>query len=265
MRSLIIPTHLETLGMPFRGNILGVHVSAINIDQALETIGGWLARREPNYVCVTPAHVVMDCWRNPDLRIVVNHSGLTTPDGMSIVWLLKLHGYHDVGRVSGTDLMREVCRVSETRSWRHFFYGGAPGVADALAGRLRTSSPKLQIAGIYSPPFRPLTEAEDRAVIERINASNADILWIGISSPRQDAWMADHLGKINAPVMIGVGAAFDFLSGRKRQAPPWIQRAGMEWLFRLASEPRRLWRRYAEYPFFAMLVIAQTLGLTRYD
>ena len=248
-----------------RVNILGTHVSAINMAQALETISGWLVRREPNYVCVTPAHVVMDCRRNPGLRTVVNNSGLTTPDGMSIVWLLKLHGCRNVSRVCGTDLMREVCRISDAKRWRHFFYGGAPGVADALADKLHAGFPSLQIAGTYTPPFRPLTEVEDRAVVDRINASNADIVWVGISSPRQDVWMAEHLGKINAPVMIGVGAAFDFLSGRKRQAPRSIQRAGMEWLFRLASEPRRLWRRYAQYPLFAALVLLQATGITRYD
>jgi N-acetylglucosaminyldiphosphoundecaprenol N-acetyl-beta-D-mannosaminyltransferase len=251
--------------MASRGNILGIHIDAINMGQALETIGGWLARRESHYVCVTPAHVVMDCRRDPGLRAVINNSGLTTPDGMSIVWLLKLRGFRNVGRVSGPDLMTAVCRVSETRRWRHFFYGGAPGVAEALAGRLRTGFPKLQIAGSYCPPFRPLSAVEDRDAVDRINASNADIVWMGISSPRQDAWMAEHIGKINAPVMIGVGAAFDFLSGRKRRAPRWIQRAGMEWLFRLASEPRRLWRRYAQYPLFVALALLQATGITRYD
>jgi N-acetylglucosaminyldiphosphoundecaprenol N-acetyl-beta-D-mannosaminyltransferase len=251
--------------MPIRTNILGVHVSAINMDQALQTIDGWLTRRESRYVCVTPAHVVMDAYWNPRLRPILNRSGMTTPDGMSIVWLLKLHGQSTVSRVCGTDLMREICRVSATRRWRHFFYGGAPGVADGLSDRLRADFPGLPVAGAYSPPFRPLTETEDRAVVERINASRADIVWIGISSPRQDQWMSEHLGKIDAPVMIGVGAAFDFLSGRKPQAPRWIQRAGMEWLFRLASEPRRLWRRYAQYPLFIILVLLQSAGILRYD
>jgi N-acetylglucosaminyldiphosphoundecaprenol N-acetyl-beta-D-mannosaminyltransferase len=251
--------------MEHRINILGVHVSAINMDQALEILGGWLSRREPHYVCVTPAHVVMDGYWNPQLRPILNGSGLTTPDGMSIVWLLKLHGFPRAGRVCGTDLMNEVCSASDLRSRRHFLYGGAPGVADALADRLRTRFPGIQIAGTYTPPFRPLTDTEDRAVVERINASRADIVWIGISSPRQDTWMAEHLGKIDAPVMVGVGAAFDFLSGRKRQAPRWIQRIGLEWLFRLASEPRRLWRRYAQYPLFVLLVLLQVLGITRYD
>jgi N-acetylglucosaminyldiphosphoundecaprenol N-acetyl-beta-D-mannosaminyltransferase len=248
-----------------RLNILGVHVSAINMCQALETIDGWLARRESHYVCVTPAHVIMDCYWNPDLRSLFNASGLTTPDGMSIVWLLKLHGYRNVSRVYGADLMLEVCRISEAKQWRHFFYGGAPSVADALADRLLARFPHLQIAGIYSPPFRPLTDAENRAITERINASQADIVWIGISSPKQEQWMAAHSGTVGAPVMIGVGAAFDFLSGRKKQAPAWVQRAGLEWLFRLGSEPRRLWRRYSQYPLFVLLVFFQAIGLMRYD
>lgn len=251
--------------MPVRANILGTRVSAVNMGQALETIDGWLARREPNYVCVTPAHVVMDGYWNPEVRGWINRAGMATPDGMGIVWLLKLRGHRGVGRVYGADLMLEVSRISEARPWRHFFYGGAPGTPELLIGRLKGKFPGLRIAGAYSPPFRPLTDAEDREIVEKINASKADILWVGISSPKQEQWMAGHLGKLRAPVMIGVGAAFDFLSGRKRQAPRWIQRAGMEWLFRLASEPRRLWRRYAQYPLFGLLVCLQAIGVTRYD
>jgi N-acetylglucosaminyldiphosphoundecaprenol N-acetyl-beta-D-mannosaminyltransferase len=248
-----------------RLNILGTRVSAINMGQAVDTIADWFARRDPHYICVTPAHVVMDCYWNPSLRKLFNESGLTTPDGMSIVWLLKFHGYRNVSRVYGADLMLEVCRFSEDKQWRHFFYGGAPGVADALADRLLARFPKLQIAGTYSPPFRPLTEAEDMDVRQRIAASHADIVWVGISSPKQEQWMAEHIGKMNASVLIGVGAAFDFLSGRKRQAPRWVQRSGLEWLFRLATEPGRLWRRYAQYPLFVVLVLLQAIGLTRYD
>jgi N-acetylglucosaminyldiphosphoundecaprenol N-acetyl-beta-D-mannosaminyltransferase len=251
--------------MHLKVNILGIHVSAINMCQALETIDGWLTRRESHYVCVTPAHVIMDCYWKPSLRKLFNGSGMTTPDGMSIVWLLKLHGYRNVSRVYGADLMLEVCRISEAKRWRHFFYGGAPGVADVLSERLLDRFPNLQIAGTYSPPFRPLAPGEDEAAIKQINDSRTDILWVGIGSPKQEQWMAEHTGKVSAPVMIGVGAAFDFLSGRKRQAPVWIQRAGLEWLFRLASEPRRLWRRYSQYPLFVALVFLQIIGLTRYD
>jgi N-acetylglucosaminyldiphosphoundecaprenol N-acetyl-beta-D-mannosaminyltransferase len=255
----------ENSSLDSRLNILGTRVSAINMGQALETITDWLARREPHYVCVTPAHVVMDCRRDSGLRKAVNRSGMTTPDGMSIVWLLKFHGYRNVDRVYGPDLMLEVCRLSETKNWRHFLYGGAPGVADTLAGKLRARFPILQIVGTYSPPFRSLTEAEDEDIRQRIATSQADIVWIGISSPKQEQWMAEHIGRVNAPVLVGVGAAFDFLSGRKPQAPVWIQHAGLEWLFRLASEPRRLWRRYSQYPLFILLVFFQAIGITRYD
>jgi N-acetylglucosaminyldiphosphoundecaprenol N-acetyl-beta-D-mannosaminyltransferase len=147
--------------------------------------------------------------------------------------------------------MLETCRLSVERGWRHFLYGGGEGVAEELAARMQAHFPGLQIIGTYCP----LTGAEDRDVMDRIAASRADIVWVGISPPRQDQWMAQHTGKAKAPVLIGVGAAFDFLSGRKKQAPRWAQRAGMEWLFRLASEPRRLWRRYAQYLLFGLMVL----------
>ncbi len=162
-----------------RVNILGIRISAVNMRQALELISGWVARREPQYVCATAAHVIMDCRKSPALRGVINNSGMTAPDGMSLVWLLRFHGYRDAGRVYGADLMLEICGVSEKKNWRHFFYGGAPGVAEELTNRLKTKFPNLQIAGTYAPPFRPLTEAEDHALIERIKASHADILWVG--------------------------------------------------------------------------------------
>lgn len=232
--------------------------------QALETIESWVAQRHPNYICVTPAHGVMDCQRDPSLRRIFNSSGLTTPDGMAIVWLLKLHGYAHVSRVYGPDLMLAVCEQSVQRGYRHFLYGGAPGVAEALAAKLQARLPGLQIAGVYSPPFRPLTPDEDRAVVQQINAAQTDIVWVGISTPKQERWMSEHLGQLTAPVMVGVGAAFDFLSGRKKQAPRWMQRSGLEWLFRLATEPRRLWRRYLQYPRFVVLVLAQLAGFKQY-
>jgi N-acetylglucosaminyldiphosphoundecaprenol N-acetyl-beta-D-mannosaminyltransferase len=251
--------------MPFRANILGVHISAINMPQAVAAVEDWIARRERQYVCVTPAHVVMDGYWNPEVRGWINQAGLATPDGMGIVWLLKAKGHRSVSRVYGPDLMLTLCEDGLARGRRHYFYGGEPGVAKTLAAHLTDRYPGLLVTGTFSPPFRPSTPAEDSAVIQRINDAKADILWIGIGSPRQEQWMAEHLGKINVPVMIGVGAAFDFLSGRKRQAPRWVQRAGMEWLFRLANEPRRLWRRYAQYPLFFLLVLMQVLRITRYD
>lgn len=241
-----------------RVNLLGVQVSAINIPQALEAIDGWIHNGQSNYVCVTSAHPVMECYDHPDIKDIFNSSGLTTPDGMPLVWWLRWHGQRHVDRVYGPDLMLAVCQESIEKGYRHFLYGGAPGVAEALSDSLKSRFPGLQITGCYTPPFRELTPEEDRLVISQIEASQADIVWVGISSPRQDCWMSEHVGRVGAPVLIGVGAAFDFLSGLKRQAPKWIQRSGFEWLFRLLNEPRRLWRRYLLlYPRFIFLVLGQ--------
>lgn len=249
-----------------RANILGVYVSAINLDQTVKRIDEWVYTRTANYVCVTPAHGIMECRDDSELRKIFNASGMTTPDGMSVVWILKLKGYRHVSRVYGPDLMQAVCKVSaEKEHYRHYFYGGAPGVPEQLADSLQTLYPGLCVSGVYSPPFRSLTPEEDRAVIDRINEANPDIVWVGISTPKQERWMASHLGKISAPVMIGVGAAFDFLSGNTPQAPRWMQRSGLEWLFRLGTEPRRLWRRYAQYPLFGLLLVAQALGIVDYS
>lgn len=248
-----------------RVNILGVGISAINMTQALAAFDEWIETRSQQYVCVTPAHAIMDCYRDPSLRSIFNASGLTTPDGMGVVWLLRLHGERHVGRVYGPDLMANVCRLSVEKHWRHFLYGGEPGVADCLKSKLEAQFAGIQIVGTYSPPFRPLLETEEREVIDSIRAACPDVLWIGISSPKQEQWMSQHLGVLNASVMVGVGAAFDFLSGRKRQAPRWMQRSGLEWVFRLWTEPRRLWPRYSQYPLFVLLVLAQFLGLRKYS
>ncbi len=246
-----------------RVDILGVEIDAINMGDAVGAIGGWIQRREPTYVCLVPAHSVMEARRDEEYRRTLNGSGLTTPDGMSIVWLLKLRGHRKVQRVYGPDLMLEICRVSVEAGWSHFLYGGEEGVAEDLASILESRSPGLRIAGTHSPPFRQLTPEEDAEVSRRIEQSGAEVVWVGIGSPRQERWIAEHAGKVGAPVLIGVGAAFDFLSGRKPQAPRWIQRAGLEWLFRLATEPRRLWRRYAEYPLFVLLATTDLLRSRR--
>ncbi len=174
---------------------------------------------------------------------------------MPIVWLLRARGFQHVERVYGPDLMQAVCANGLERGYRHYFYGGAEGIPERLAQRLQEQFPGLCVAGTYSPPFRALTPEEDQAVIRRIQAARPDIVWVGISSPKQEAWMYNHVERLGVPALIGVGAAFDFLSGAKRQAPRWIQRSGFEWLFRLACEPRRLWKRYLQYPRFAVLAI----------
>jgi N-acetylglucosaminyldiphosphoundecaprenol N-acetyl-beta-D-mannosaminyltransferase len=248
-----------------RANILGVGVSALNMAMALEIIEGWIERREPHYVCVTGVHGVMESQRDGELRRIHNRAGLVTPDGMPLVWLSRLQGFHHVERVYGPDLMLALCERSVAKGYRHFFYGGAEGVPEQLASVLQKRFPGLQVAGTFSPPFRSLTADEDDRIVQMINAAAPDIVWVGLSTPKQERWMAGHRERLTAPVLIGVGAAFDFLTGRKPQAPRWMQRAGLEWLFRLLTEPRRLWRRYLiNNPLFVALVVLQALGVRRY-
>lgn len=252
--------------MDERCNILGVRISPVNLPQAISTLDNWIARHQSNYVCVTPVHSVMDCYHQPDLTPIFNHSGMTTPDGMPIVWLLRGYGYKHVDRVYGPDLMREVCQQSVQKGYRHFLYGGASGVPENLADILRKTYPGLNIVGTYSPPFRALTLEEDTALVAQINATKPDIVWVGLGSPKQERWMAAHVGQIKGATLIGVGAAFDFLSGTKKQAPRWIQRSGFEWLFRLLGEPRRLGRRYlVNNPLFILLIATQLLGIKKWE
>lgn len=249
-----------------RANILGVGVSAINMEVALRTLADWITQREAHYVCVTTVHGIMESQRDEQLRRIHNAAGLVTPDGMPLVWLSRQLGFRHVDRVYGPDLLLAVCEYGVPQGYRHFFYGGAPTVADTLATRLQSRFPGLQLAGVYSPPFRPLTSAEDEEVVERINAAHPDIVWVGISTPKQERWMADHVKRLNAPALIGVGAAFDFHAGLKKQAPRWMQRNGLEWLFRLLTEPRRLWRRYLiNNPQFVWRVLLQTLNREAYQ
>jgi N-acetylglucosaminyldiphosphoundecaprenol N-acetyl-beta-D-mannosaminyltransferase len=184
---------------------------------------------------------------------------------MSIVWLLRLYGFAHVQRVYGPDLMLAVCEVSQRQHWKHFFYGGALGVPEQLVARLKFQFSDLRVVGTYSPPFRQLSPVEEEELIDRVNALHPDIIWVGIGTPKQEEWMSKYLGKLNASVLVGVGAAFDFLSGNKRQAPRWVQRSGLEWLFRLTNEPRRLWPRYIKYPYFILLILFQLIGVKRYS
>lgn len=241
-----------------RVDVLGVHVTAVDIDEAIRVIERWIDQRTGTYVCVTGAHGIIESRRRPDLRAIHNAAGMVAPDGMPLVWVARLLGHSQTRRVYGPDLMRRLSAVSEQRGYRQFYYGGGDGVADQLSRVMRQRHPALQIAGTLCPPFRPLTHDEDRAAVEVINAAQPDIVWVGLSTPKQELWMAAHQGRIMAPVMIGVGAAFDFLAGTKRQAPLWAQRSGLEWAFRLCSEPRRLWRRYCYVvPRFGVLAMRE--------
>jgi N-acetylglucosaminyldiphosphoundecaprenol N-acetyl-beta-D-mannosaminyltransferase len=243
-----------------RAVVLGVGVSAIDMDDAVAAIDRWIGERTPNYVCITGVHGVMEAQKDLHLRAIHNRAGMVTPDGMPLVWMGRRLGFSRMQRVYGPDLMRTVTALSPARGYRHFYYGGAPGVAECLAASLKKAHPGLNIVGALCPPFRPLTAEEDAAVVERINAAAPDIVWVGLSTPKQEYWMAGHISRLNAPVLIGVGAAFDFLAGSKKQAPLWMQRNGLEWLFRLSTEPRRLWRRYLRIiPGFIFLICAGSL------
>jgi N-acetylglucosaminyldiphosphoundecaprenol N-acetyl-beta-D-mannosaminyltransferase len=249
-----------------RANILGVGIHAITMAQAVEQISSWIETRARHYVSVCTVHTIMECKRDVAMRQAVNGAGLATPDGMPLVWLGRWQTNLNVTRVYGPDLMLALCQLSQQRGYTHYFYGGQPGVPELLAERLAQRFPGLKIAGSCSPPFHPLTTAEDDQLIEQINQSQADIVWVGLGTPKQDLWMATHRAQLKAAVLIGVGAAFYFHTGRIPQAPSWMQRAGLEWLFRLWQEPKRLWYRYLVYnPLFVALVLGQMLGLRKYS
>jgi N-acetylglucosaminyldiphosphoundecaprenol N-acetyl-beta-D-mannosaminyltransferase len=242
-------------GIP-RFAVLGVHLSAVDMDGALGEITRWIEEGRRHYVCVTGVHGVMEAQRDESLRLIHNHSGLTTPDGMPMVWAGRWAGYRNVRRVYGPDLMIALSERAAQRGWRCFLFGGKEGVADLTASRLAKAFPELSVVGTHSPPFRALSDAEDAELVELINRSNPDIVWVGLSTPKQERWMAAHLVKLTAPVLIGVGAAFDIHAGVVRQAPLWMQHSGLEWLFRLGTEPRRLARRYlSNNPRFVMRVL----------
>ena len=248
-----------------RVNVLGVGVSSINMPMAVDAITAAIRERRKGYVCITGVHGVMESQRNPELKRIHNDAFLVTPDGMPMVWLNKLRGKRFVERVYGPDLMLEICGISVERRFRHFFYGGTNGVTRRLKQSLESRFPGLEIVGTYEPPFRPLSATEEAELTCLVDKVRPDIVWVGISTPKQERFMAEYLAKLNTVLMIGVGAAFDMHSGEKKQCPRWLQRSGLEWFYRLCQEPRRLWRRYvANNPAFVALTICQFLGLKKF-
>ena len=227
-----------------RYDVLGVRVSATNLDLASETISAWIKNKEKQYVCVAPVSTIVECQHDDAYRKIVNDAGMVTPDGMPVVWLGKMQRVPDLERTYGPDLLLKLCGLSKEREHRHYFYGGNPQSNDRLIKVLKRRFPGIHIAGTYVPRVLKIKEKETADVIQAINQAKPDILWVGLGSPKQDQWMVDHRDELDVPVIIGVGAAFDFVSGMKKQAPRWMQKAGLEWFFRLCSEPKRLWKRY---------------------
>jgi N-acetylglucosaminyldiphosphoundecaprenol N-acetyl-beta-D-mannosaminyltransferase len=247
-------------------NVLGVRVSAVNLESATRRIVAAVREHRCEYVCVRDAHGVIRCQKDAELRSAHNRAFLVTPDGMPLVWALKRAGHSGSGRVYGPDLMLAVIEAGLSGGVRHYLYGATPETIERLQARLLAKFPGIEVVGSNAPPFRELSAREETEAVERINAANADIVWVGLGSPKQELWMARMRARLDASVLVGVGAAFDFHAGLKRQAPRIVQRSGFEWAFRLACEPRRLWRRYAMVvPSFLALTLLQRLGWRRFS
>ncbi len=251
--------------MTNRVNVLGVGISVLNLKTALAAIADAVRERRKGYICVTGVHGVMEAQDDASFKKILNESFLCTPDGMPMVWAGKLNGQREMRRVYGPDLMLDLCAWSENSGCKHFFYGGADGVAELLAQKLKLKFPKLKVVGTFTPPFRALNVDEENKLREQVGLSQPDIFWVGLSTPKQEKFMAEFLPKLDVTVMIGVGAAFDFHSGRVKQAPRWMQRSGLEWFYRLCCEPRRLAKRYFKNnPLFALKFFAQLTGLKKF-
>jgi len=225
-------------------SLLGVNVSRVNPVLAVRQICQWVIDKQRTYVCVAPVATLVDARRDPKYLQAVNGAGMVTPDGMPVVWLAKSKGCKDIARTYGPDLMLDVCNQGQDLGLRHFLYGGTESTLEKLQQKLLELYPAIKIVEAYAPPFKTGVWTEDQEIIDRINNSEADIIWVGLGSPKQDFWLQLHRPLLHAPVIVGAGAAFDFLSGVKPQAPKWMQQIGMEWFFRLCSEPKRLWKRY---------------------
>jgi N-acetylglucosaminyldiphosphoundecaprenol N-acetyl-beta-D-mannosaminyltransferase len=246
--------------------VLGVRVNAVQIPDTIRILEGWIHERgRSRYVAVTGMHGVSESRQDPRFHSALDAADLVVPDGMPLVWLGRLRGFRTLKRrVYGPELMETFCRQTGAK-YRHFFYGGAPGVADRLA-KVERERYGIRIAGTYCPPFRPLTRDEEDEVQSIIDAAAPDLLWIGLSTPKQETWMHERQGRIHVPVMLGVGAAFDLNTGRLKQAPVWMRENGLEWLFRLLAEPRRLWRRYLiSGSGFVWNVLLEVLGMRTFE
>jgi N-acetylglucosaminyldiphosphoundecaprenol N-acetyl-beta-D-mannosaminyltransferase len=243
-------------------NVLGIAINAISLDRAASTIVDMARQEKRSTVAVAAVHSVVDAQDMPEAKSAMKNATLCVPDGVPLVWLLRLNGFTDVSRVFGPDLMLETSRLMGLNRMSAYYFGGREGVADDLARRLEDDYAGLRTAGTCSPPFREMTEAEKDRIADTINAAGPDVVWIGLGSPKQERWMAEFRTRLKAPVIIGIGAAFDYNTGRLTRAPRWMQKCALEWLYRLIQEPRRLWRRYLRNnPLFLWFLFCQRYRL----
>jgi N-acetylglucosaminyldiphosphoundecaprenol N-acetyl-beta-D-mannosaminyltransferase len=245
-------------------DVLGVKVSAINLSIAVHLAGQWIAAGKPGYVCATGVHGIMEAQSDPELRHILNHAAINAPDGMPMSWVGWLQGFLTMDRVFGPDFLSAMCRLSVERGYRNFLYGGKPGVAELLSKALQARFPGLQIVGTYTPPFRNLTSREEEELAAQVRASTPHIIWVGLSTPKQERFMAQYVERLETPLLVGVGAAFDYHTGRIRDCPGWVKRAGLQWLHRLIQDPVHLWRRYLRHnPTFLWHIACQLAGFRR--
>lgn len=254
-----------TVDKTYRINVLGVGVSAINLSRAAEILIDAARSQVRGYVTVTGVHGIVEAQDSRELKQIFNHSFLTTPDGMPMSWIGWMQGQSQMDRVYGPDLMLEIMRQTNGTGIRHFFFGGNVGVAEELKRAMEKRFPQVSICGTYTPPFRPLNEREKAALLAMWENQQPHLIWVGLSTPKQEYFMAEYVKLAPPAIFIGVGAAYDFHTGRVRQAPRWMQRASLEWFFRLTQEPRRLWKRYFfTNPRFLWLMLLQATGLRRF-
>jgi N-acetylglucosaminyldiphosphoundecaprenol N-acetyl-beta-D-mannosaminyltransferase len=246
---------------PERANVLGVGIHAIDLTEAVRQSERLLASGGKGYVCVTGVHGVMESRGDPELRTILNRAFLCVPDGMPTVWVGRMQGQRRMARVYGPDYMMAMCRLSLLRGYRHFLYGGAQGVVEQLASKLRLIMPWLQIVGAHTPPYGPLTAKHEAELTSVIAQAKPDIFWVGLSTPKQEHFMARYLERLDVKLMAGVGAAFDLHAGLRRDAPDWMKQCGIQWLHRLCQEPRRLGPRYFKHnPQFIREICGQFVG-----
>jgi N-acetylglucosaminyldiphosphoundecaprenol N-acetyl-beta-D-mannosaminyltransferase len=247
-------------------NVLGVGVHAVNLDRAAELIERAVDANSNGYVCVTGVHGIMEAQRKRAFRKVLDEAMLVVPDGMPTVWVGRFQGHDEMDRVFGPDLMKEICRRSVSSGHTHFLYGGNPGVVEKLKQNLEDWFPGIRIVGTYTPPFRPLSSAERADLEGQLLELAPDFFWVGLSTPKQEHFMAESSGSLNCKIMLGVGAAFDIHTGRVKDAPDWIKRSGLQWFHRLCQEPSRLWKRYfVNNSGFLVRILLQLAGLIRYQ
>ena len=243
--------------------VLGVPLSAQQYDAAIAELLAW-ATGSTRRIHFATVHSIVEAQTNAALKAAFDSSDVVATDGIPLVWVVRRRGARGAQRVCGPDVMESLCDRGREAGLRHYFLGGNPGVPEQLAARLTERFPGLQTAGTESPPFRPLSTDEDAALVDRINTTKPHIVWVGLGSPKQELWAADHQERLSAGLILPVGAAFDFHSGRLRRAPSWMQRAGLEWLFRLAMDPRRLFRRYVvTNSKFVVLIVKEEISRRR--